>query len=151
MREGVGAFQQPHSGMGRCEMYGMGGKGAQAVGTPFPPPPPLQGPPGTGKTHTVLGILNSWHLVQVRWGEGWAKQGEGGGLQTVLGFLPHLGSDGRHPDTPFQLQPFPQPLSITPHLSTGGTRKDGGPRQPRRCKEPPSARRNTALQPPRQQ
>lgn len=24
----------------------------------------LQGPPGTGKTHTVVGILNTWHLVQ---------------------------------------------------------------------------------------
>jgi hypothetical protein len=23
-----------------------------------------QGPPGTGKTHTVLGILNTWHLTQ---------------------------------------------------------------------------------------
>jgi hypothetical protein len=31
-----------------------------------PPPPttPAQGPPGTGKTHTVLGILNAWHLTQ---------------------------------------------------------------------------------------
>ncbi|GAX75224.1 hypothetical protein CEUSTIGMA_g2668.t1 [Chlamydomonas eustigma] len=26
----------------------------------------IQGPPGTGKTHTVLGILNSWHLIQYR-------------------------------------------------------------------------------------
>jgi len=24
----------------------------------------IQGPPGTGKTHTVVGILNLWHLVQ---------------------------------------------------------------------------------------
>lgn len=24
----------------------------------------IQGPPGTGKTHTVLGILNTWHLIQ---------------------------------------------------------------------------------------
>ncbi|CAD7703891.1 unnamed protein product [Ostreobium quekettii] len=24
----------------------------------------IQGPPGTGKTHTVIGILNMWHLVQ---------------------------------------------------------------------------------------
>eukprot|EP00192_Tetraselmis_astigmatica_P002163 CAMPEP_0117691478 /NCGR_PEP_ID=MMETSP0804-20121206/25743_1 /TAXON_ID=1074897 /ORGANISM="Tetraselmis astigmatica, Strain CCMP880" /LENGTH=1048 /DNA_ID=CAMNT_0005504717 /DNA_START=243 /DNA_END=3386 /DNA_ORIENTATION=+ len=24
----------------------------------------IQGPPGTGKTHTVRGILNTWHLVQ---------------------------------------------------------------------------------------
>lgn len=24
----------------------------------------IQGPPGTGKTHTVLGVLNTWHLVQ---------------------------------------------------------------------------------------
>lgn len=24
----------------------------------------IQGPPGTGKTHTVLGILNVWHLVR---------------------------------------------------------------------------------------
>ena len=23
----------------------------------------VQGPPGTGKTHTVLGVLNVWHLV----------------------------------------------------------------------------------------
>lgn len=23
----------------------------------------IQGPPGTGKTHTVLGVLNVWHLV----------------------------------------------------------------------------------------
>jgi SpoVK/Ycf46/Vps4 family AAA+-type ATPase len=24
----------------------------------------IQGPPGTGKTHTVLGVLNTWHLTQ---------------------------------------------------------------------------------------
>ena len=24
----------------------------------------IQGPPGTGKTHTVIGVLNLWHLVQ---------------------------------------------------------------------------------------
>lgn len=32
------------------------------------PPRPcyLQGPPGTGKTHTVVGILNSWHMIQYR-------------------------------------------------------------------------------------
>jgi hypothetical protein len=24
----------------------------------------IQGPPGTGKTHTVLGVLNAWHLTE---------------------------------------------------------------------------------------
>lgn len=30
---------------------------------PVPPITLVQGPPGTGKTHTVKGILNSWHTI----------------------------------------------------------------------------------------
>lgn len=34
----------------------------------------IQGPPGTGKTHTVLGILNTWHLTQfTRYFHSWAS------------------------------------------------------------------------------
>lgn len=63
---------------------------AQQAAAPAPvlPLTLIQGPPGTGKTHTVLGVLNTWHLVQYRrhqdaWrageGEGWASRGEGEG------------------------------------------------------------------------
>jgi senataxin len=33
-------------------------------GEPYVPFTLIQGPPGTGKTHTVLGVLNTWHLTQ---------------------------------------------------------------------------------------
>ena len=51
----------------------------------YPFPLPLQGPPGTGKTHTVLGILNSWHLVQVKGREGrWLIMRWRGGIKITL-------------------------------------------------------------------
>ncbi|WIA18803.1 hypothetical protein OEZ85_003486 [Tetradesmus obliquus] len=37
---------------------------AAAAGQPYVPFTLIQGPPGTGKTHTVLGVLNAWHLTQ---------------------------------------------------------------------------------------
>jgi hypothetical protein len=37
---------------------------AAAAGEPYVPFTLIQGPPGTGKTHTVLGVLNTWHLTQ---------------------------------------------------------------------------------------
>lgn len=37
----------------------------------------IQGPPGTGKTHTVKGILNTWHLIQFqRHMDGWLQQAQ---------------------------------------------------------------------------
>ena len=53
-----------------CHLSGGAGLGAlRSTGLYEPPrthPPPftlIQGPPGTGKTHTVVGVLNVWHLV----------------------------------------------------------------------------------------
>jgi senataxin len=40
------------------------GASAAAAGEPYVPFTLIQGPPGTGKTHTVLGVLNTWHLTQ---------------------------------------------------------------------------------------
>jgi senataxin len=37
---------------------------AAAAVEPYVPFTLIQGPPGTGKTHTVLGVLNTWHLTQ---------------------------------------------------------------------------------------
>ena len=41
-----------------------GGGGSNASGGAPGPFTLIQGPPGTGKTHTVLGVLNTWHLTQ---------------------------------------------------------------------------------------
>ena len=53
-----------------CHLSGGAGLGAPRSTSlyepPRVPPPPftlIQGPPGTGKTHTVVGVLNVWHLV----------------------------------------------------------------------------------------
>lgn len=46
---------------------------ASAEGT-FLPFTLIQGPPGTGKTHTVMGILNTWHLIQYqRYNRSWTR------------------------------------------------------------------------------
>lgn len=55
---------------------------AQQAAAPAPvlPLTLIQGPPGTGKTHTVLGVLNTWHLVQYRRHQDAWRAGEGEGI-----------------------------------------------------------------------
>lgn len=56
-------------GAGTSPALGPPGQQEQASGGPLDGPVPtlpftlIQGPPGTGKTHTVVGVLNVWHLV----------------------------------------------------------------------------------------
>jgi hypothetical protein len=49
------------AGGGGPEGVAIGSGGRPKVHVPFTL---IQGPPGTGKTHTVLGVLNAWHLTE---------------------------------------------------------------------------------------
>lgn len=42
----------------------VGFLGAEGEGRRARPVTLIQGPPGTGKTHTIRGVLNTWHLLQ---------------------------------------------------------------------------------------
>ncbi len=59
--------QQQQQRRQQQQQQGQAGSSSSAANGSLPSRLPItliQGPPGTGKTHTVIGILNTWHLTQ---------------------------------------------------------------------------------------